>query len=51
MIANRFELALSEREVGRMLNGQGYTRLKTRSQHPKADEAEQSVFKKSWGRG
>jgi transposase len=40
-------VALSERQVGRILNRQGYTRLKPRPQHPKADEAAQAAFKKT----
>ena len=47
VVANRFEVALSERQVGRILNRQGYTRLKPRPQHPKADEAAQEAFKKT----
>ena len=47
VVANRFEVALSERQVGRILNRQGYTRLKPRPQHPKADEAAQAAFKKT----
>ena len=47
VVANRFEVALSERQVGRILNRQGYTRLKPRPQHPKADEAVQATFKKT----
>ena len=47
VVADRFEVALSERQVGRILNRQGYTRLKPRPQHPKADEAAQTAFKKT----
>ena len=47
VVADRFEVALSERQVGRILNRQGYTRLKPRPQHPKADEAAQAAFKKT----
>ena len=47
VVADRFEVALSERQVGRILNRQGYTRLKPRPQHPKADEAAQVAFKKT----
>ena len=50
VVADRFEVALSERQVGRILNRQGYTRLKPRPQHPKADEAAQTAFKKTSGR-
>ena len=47
VVADRFEVALSERQVGRILNRQGYTRLKPRPQHPKADEAAQAAFRKT----
>ena len=47
VVADRFAVALSERQVGRILNRQGYTRLKPRPQHPKADEAAQVAFKKT----
>jgi len=47
VVEDRFEVALSERQVGRILNRQGYTRLKPRPQHPKADEAAQAAFKKT----
>lgn len=44
VVADRFDVALSERQVGRILNRQGYRRLKPRPQHPKADEAAQAAF-------
>ena len=47
VIAARFAVALSERSVGRLLNRRGYTRLKPRPQHRKADEAAQEAFKKT----
>jgi transposase len=47
VVADRFAVALSERQVGRILNRQGYTRLKPRPRHPKADEAAQAAFKKT----
>lgn len=47
VVADRFAVTLSERQVGRILNRQGYRRLKPRPQHPKADEAAQEAFKKS----
>jgi transposase len=47
VVAKRFRVALSERQVGRILNRQGYTRLKPRPQHPQADEAAQATFKKT----
>ena len=47
VIADRFTVALSERSVGRLLNGRGYVRLKPRPQHRKADPAAQAAFKKT----
>jgi transposase len=47
VVAERFAVGLSERQVGRILNRQGYTRLKPRPQHPQADEAAQAAFKKT----
>ena len=47
VVAKRFRVALSERQVGRILNRQGYARLKPRPQHPKADEEAQVAFKKT----
>jgi transposase len=47
VVAEQFAVALSERQVGRILNRQGYTRLKPRPQHPQADEAAQAAFKKT----
>lgn len=47
VVAERFDVALSERQVGRILNRQVYTRLKPRPQHPQADEAAQAAFKKT----
>jgi transposase len=48
VVAARFAVALSERQVGRILNRQGYTRLKPRPQHPKADVAAQEAFESVW---
>ena len=47
VIADRFAVALSERSVGRLLNGRGYVRLKPRPQHRKAAPAAQAAFKKT----
>jgi len=47
VVAERFAVALSERQIGRILNRQGYTRLKPRPQHPQADETAQAAFKKT----
>lgn len=43
VIADRFPVALSGRQAGRILNRQGY-------QHPQADEAAQTAFKKTFPR-
>jgi transposase len=50
VIAARFAVALSERLVGRILNGRGHVRLKPRPQHPKADPAAQEAFKRTSAR-
>ncbi len=42
-IKNRFNVAISERSVGRILRAQGFRRLSVRPQHPKADEALQQT--------
>lgn len=47
VIAERFTVELSERSVGRLLNGRGYVRLKPRPQHRKADPEAQAAFKKT----
>ena len=47
VIAERFAAELSERSVGRLLNGRGYVRLTPRPQHRKADPAAQAAFKKT----
>lgn len=46
-IERRFEVALSERHVGRLLKRLGFTRLTVRPRHPEADEAAQQAFKKT----
>ena len=46
-LAERFEVALSERSVARILNKRGFRRLSARPRHPKADEAAQDAFKKT----
>lgn len=47
VIRERFDVEISERHVGRILNTRGYRRLSARPRHPQADEAAQAVFKKS----
>jgi transposase len=47
IIAERFDVQMSERHIGRLLNDRGYRRLSVRPRHPKADEAAQSAFKKT----
>lgn len=47
LIAERFDVDISERSVGRVLNERGLRRLSARSRHPKTDEAAQEAFKKT----
>ncbi len=47
IIEERFDVQMSERHVGRILNDRDYRRLSVRPRHPKADEAAQSAFKKT----
>lgn len=47
VIAERFDVDISERSVGRVLNERGLRRLCARSRHPKTDEAAQKAFKKT----
>ena len=46
-IKQRFEVELSERQVGRLLKRLGLTRLSVRPRHREADEAAQAAFKKT----
>jgi transposase len=46
-IRRRFDVAVSERHVGRLLERLAFTRLSVRPRHPEADEAAQAVFKKT----
>ena len=46
-VKSRFDVELSERQMGRILNQRKFTRLTVRAQHPKADEAAQTAFKKT----
>jgi transposase len=47
VIKKRFDVEISERHVGRILNTRGYRRLSVRPRHPQADEVKQAAFKKS----
>jgi transposase len=47
IIEERFDVQMSERHIGRILNDRDYRRLSVRPRHPKADEAAQSAFKKT----
>ena len=46
-IKQRFDVAVSERHVGRLLERLAFTRLSVRPRHPEADEAAQAAFKKT----
>jgi transposase len=46
-IKTRFDVDLSERQVGRLLGQLKFTRLSVRPRHPQADEAAQQAFKKT----
>lgn len=46
-IKRRFEVEISERQVGRLLKRLAFTRLSVRPRHPEADEAAQAAFKKT----
>ena len=47
VIAERFEVELHERTVGKLLHRLGLSRLKPRPHHPKRDLAAQEAFKKT----
>ena len=46
-IKARFDVDLSERQVGRLLGQLKFTRLSVRPRHPQTDEAAQQAFKKT----
>ena len=46
-IKQRFDVEVSERHVGRLLERLAFTRLSVRPRHPEADEAAQAAFKKT----
>ncbi len=49
-LEERFDVMLSERSVGRILNERGFRRLSVRARHPQCDEAAQEAFKKASSR-
>jgi transposase len=46
-IKARFDVDLSERQIGRLLGQLEFTRLSVRPRHPQADQAAQQTFKKT----
>jgi transposase len=46
-IAERYEVVVHERTVGKLLRRMGLTRLQPRPYHPKKDTAAQEAFKKT----
>ena len=46
-IAERYEVVVHERTVGKLLRRMGLTRLQPRPYHPKKDAAAQEAFKKT----
>ena len=47
VLEERFEVAVHERTVGKLLDLLGYRRLSVRPQHPKSDPEAQEAFKKT----
>ncbi len=47
-IARRFDVELSERSVGRILNERGFRRLSVRPQHPEVNTAAQEAFQQTF---
>ncbi len=47
VIAERYEVVVHERTVGKLLRRMGLTRLQPRPYHPKKDAAAQEAFKKT----
>jgi len=47
VVAEKFDVDLSEDRIGYIMNQRGYRRLSVRPQHPKADAAAQEDFKKT----
>ena len=47
VIADRFEVELHERSVGKLLHRLRFTRLSARPQHPQSDPEAQETFKKT----
>ena len=48
VIAERFDVVVHERTVGKLLDRLGLSRLKPRPHHPKRDLAAQEAFKKTF---
>ena len=46
LIKARFDVALHERSVGKLLRRLGFARLSVRPQHPSSDPVAQDAFKK-----
>jgi transposase len=46
-IAKRFNVELSERSVGRILNERGFRKLSARPKHPEVDTAAQEAFRQT----
>jgi hypothetical protein len=51
LIKARYEVALHERSVGKLLRRLGFARLSVRPQHPSSDPEAQEAFKKVRGAG
>ena len=47
VIAQKYDVALCERSVGRILNDRRFRHVSVRPQHPKSDPAAQDLFKKA----
>ena len=47
VIAEKYNVALGERSVGRILNTRGFRHVSVRPQHPRSDPAAQELFKKA----
>ena len=47
VIAKRFDVEISERSVGRILNERGFRKLSARPKHPEVDAEEQEAFRQT----
>lgn len=45
VLADKYNVALSERSIGRILNVRGFRHMSVRPKHPKSDAAAQDLFK------